>query len=647
MSSEEGTPPDPWELTRLLSRLTGRRHVRTDVRDAHGRFDNSYAHTHALHDVAPEGPWALPLTDAAGGFRYVCFDLDAKAGNPAADARRLTRWLDELAIAYLVCESGPTGGRHVWIALTGPADPQLVRQLADRARTVLPSLDIKPLSNPATGAVRPPLAPHRAGGRSRPLGNADVLLSPSTSPQQLRDLDVWLEEEGIELPPPPHAARPRGVEVDDAGHPHLTGDRRDLSPQMRARLAEAPEADTSATLSRIFLAAANARWRYADVERLARTAPALEHARTKRLAGTRVPRTEPGFRHTVANKWRMAVDYAAANPASGSGDDPTFPSREIAVAAALTRAQERADALPGLWGADRASRAQRSVRGSAAHRAVLDAMCLYMAQAVSLEVEADNRRLALDTGWGRTTVQTALHVLQETGWIVRTGDAVGEHGARFALSEKFSTGVDERSWSQGRKPAPRTALLRELTLRLAPLNHDAFAAPRSLGRSAGTIHLHLSSGGSWTTGELALYTGMPARTVRGLLHRLSRHRLAQLVNGRWQVDTAADVDRVAGELDVDGYLADRRRRYEIERIVWGRWQAEVRWMRQDHVAKRRARPHPTATQLTGQEIHERARYPRGPDNRADHRTARQLEAARLNRRALVAALEEELGGITP
>ena len=637
-----GTPEGAWELTLSLSRLTGRRSVRVDVRDAHGDFANSYTATHPTRSIAPDGPWALPLTDNAGGFRFLCFDLDAKDGNPQRDAHRLTRWLDQLAITYVVCVSGPSGGRHVWVALTAAADAALVNQLARRAKTVLPSLDLSPLTNDTTGAVRPPLSPHRAGGHSQPLGSVEVLLTPSTTPQRLAQLDEWLQEEGVELPPAPQTSRPRGVDVDADGHPYLAGDRRDLSPRIRELLASPPAADTSATMAQIFLAAANARWRRADVAALVRTYPALEHARTRRHAGTRVPRTDVGQRHVIDGAWRMAVAYAATHPGNGAGDDPTFPQREEHVVAALTRAQERADALPGMWGADHTSTAHRAARGSAAHRAVLDALCLYMAQAVSLEIEADTRRLALDTGWGRTTAQNALTALQEAGWIRRTAEATGEHGARYTLSEKFSTDPHEPNWSQGRKPPARSALLRELTLRTTALNQDVYAAPGSLGRAAGYLHLQLLPGGSWTVGDLALRTGFTAAAVRRLLTRLHRNGLVQLVEGHWRAAVDADPQPIAARLDVDGYLADRRRRYEVERIVWARWQQELHWMSQNHIVKRRSRPHPTATQLTGQAVHERARYPRGPDQRADHKTARRLEAARLNGRNLVSFLEAQL-----
>ena len=38
--------------------------------------------------------------------------------------------LDQAGIEHVICESGPTGGRHVWIALAETADPPVIRRSA-------------------------------------------------------------------------------------------------------------------------------------------------------------------------------------------------------------------------------------------------------------------------------------------------------------------------------------------------------------------------------------------------------------------------------------------------------------------------------------------------------------------------------------
>ena len=142
------SPEAAWTLTRELS---PREHVRVAALDHdHSSYGNAYSSTAAIAGDRPTGPWAMYLADGRG-YLYLCFDLDASKGNAAHDAGRLSLWLDELNIEHLVTVSGPSGGRHVWIALEEATDPQLIRELADLAGSLLPSLDKSPLSNPDTG----------------------------------------------------------------------------------------------------------------------------------------------------------------------------------------------------------------------------------------------------------------------------------------------------------------------------------------------------------------------------------------------------------------------------------------------------------------------------------------------------------------
>ncbi|WP_440901474.1 hypothetical protein, partial [Actinosynnema sp.] len=124
------------------------------------------------------------------------FDLDASQGNAPYDAGRLSLWLDELNIDHLVCESGPSGGRHVWIGLADPVDADTVRTVAVLAKQLLPSLDSSPLTNPVTGAVRPPGAPHRRGGASTPLGPLSSLTRTSVPIEAMTTLSDFLVDLG-------------------------------------------------------------------------------------------------------------------------------------------------------------------------------------------------------------------------------------------------------------------------------------------------------------------------------------------------------------------------------------------------------------------------------------------------------------------
>ena len=161
--------------------------------DAYGQVLNEYTGHRRVDGDEPAQPWAVYLAGTDRRFRLLCFDLDAKSAGsaPAAarDADVLCGLLHDVGLDAVVCESGPTGGRHVWTALAESVDAETVATLARLARHVCPSLDLSPLSNAATGCVRPPGAPHRAGGRSTVLsGVLDALTSPTGTAEQVRRL---------------------------------------------------------------------------------------------------------------------------------------------------------------------------------------------------------------------------------------------------------------------------------------------------------------------------------------------------------------------------------------------------------------------------------------------------------------------------
>ncbi|MEV8271624.1 hypothetical protein AB0P19_15130, partial [Microbacterium oleivorans] len=387
---------------------------------------------------------------------------------------------------------------------------------------------------------------------------------------------------------------------------------------------------------------AHSRWRYADVLELI-DSPAFEHVRTMRTkrGQERTPRTATGRVRTLTNAWNNAVRYVASHPLNGAGDDADYLARSNRAVAAVERAQERADAMPGLWGADRASSAARRHTGTHSTRAVLDALCLYIAQSAQLTVETDVRRLSADTGYGRTTVHTALQRLSQpvtddpdSAWIVRVGDPEGPHGQRYRLSQKFSTENHPHDRTQvparpaGPPPTPTRAYwLGHLHNRLRPLRHDTFAAPRSLGRTAGIIYAALHPDAIATVDELRSTTGLDAQRIRKALDRLSSHGLAHRGPAGWIRGDHDSLDQAADALDVAGYLERRRAAYGNERARWEWWNAELTWMRKPN-KKRRGRRATTGVALFAQNDRpDYARYPRGPDGRGDHKQALQLVRA--------------------
>jgi hypothetical protein len=580
--------------------------VRAAAVDAAGRVLNVYPLVHPVSGNCPQTPWAVYLADREGRFRLVCADLDAKAGPEIAarDAERLAGLLVEVGVPHLVCRSGPSGGRHVWIGLAETVDADLLGVLARLLRGWLPSLDVSALLNPATGCVRPPGAPHRSGGVSEVIsGDVSTLTNPTVTEAQLRQVIERLADQhtrgaavtragtssaatmlsasastSVEAGTGAPSATVRRVGEAD-GVPFLVGRRRPLSASCRALLAVVPEGDASAVLWRIVCGAAAAHWRYPDIATLV-DAPGLEHARTVRDGTRRVPRPVSGAGSPAAvlrRQWTRAVTaLAGLAPLAGLGDDATFETRAELVAGLVEAVQRRADAVPGRWGASRAGLAQRRV---------LDAVCRLQLDAVRVDhVEADIRRLALICGLDRETVRRALLALATDGWLERTHPAVGPHGARWSIDPGGVLHRQiERMLSQavprppGTGPALRILAQRDLTDRLTAAAHDAFSPRRGWGIETGSLYAHLARPVS--TSEAAHRFGWTLDQTRRVLHRLGAAGLVHHTGGCWGRTAPAALDRVADQAHTAGRLQARAVRYATERAAWAWWQAELARLR--------------------------------------------------------------------
>jgi len=538
-----------WRLTRELS---PRSSVRLMVSNETDGWVNEYSRSVPVDQETPRAPWAMNLFDASGAARYLCFDFDSKKGNASHDAGRLQLWLDELNIASLWCWSGPSRGVHLWVALDEPTDAGLVREIARMAAQVLVSLDPVPMTNARTGAVRPPLSPHRNGGRSEPRGDIDVMRRASTSAADVLRLKTLLLDVGAELPQP-WGATMRGVRLDPTGEPYVAGVRRELSARMKALLEQPPAADASLSTARVLAACANARWRVDEVRELATWAPALEHLRSVRTSSaSRSPRSAAGRRRALASAWRSAVAFVALNPVQAVSADEAFLSRAHRVATALDRVQSRADVSPGLWSGGRARTAAAAT--SYAARAVLDAVCLFMAQAARTEVEVDVRRISAETGYGRTRISEVLRWLTgELQWLEVVAPAEPPHGQLVRLAPQFSTERDDQEWTQVlarpalAEPLPLNYWTSVLASRLESARHDVFVAPRSLGRAAGRVYQMLGSESLHTFAEMEQLSLMPTAVLRRTVRRLHAAGLVEKEGSAWRRTAKSVRDSAAKE----------------------------------------------------------------------------------------------------
>lgn len=444
---------DAWAITAAIS---PRPTVRVAAVNEDGSTLNSYPlqHITPVTAAAPERPWAIYLTDREHAYRLLCFDLDGKTPEAAEaaeqDTAALVRLLIDAGLAPVVCQSGPQGGRHIWIALREGVAAELVHRLARLAKVLHTTLDLSPIMNPAAGCVRPPGAPHRHGGSSTVIdGNLDSLTRPSGTTAA-----VSAAVERLAQLVNDRAATERtdtfsaDTAQDDRKHPHIPGTKRPLAPAAAAALrTNAAADDASAVLWRVLTGAAAAHWHYSDVARVLDTAPGLEHARTRNEDGRRIARRPDERARVLRRQWDRAVAYIASGRRI-VGRDETFDARADAIAAHVLAVQSRADAAPGRWNRG----------GGPADRRVLDALSILALQALSADLEADTRRLALMAGIGRETARTALLRLAEDDWIIRTNEAEGRSAAHWKIGPHVvihSNPVDARSQVAHRPPRQR------------------------------------------------------------------------------------------------------------------------------------------------------------------------------------------------
>jgi DNA-binding IscR family transcriptional regulator len=613
-----------WELTR---RLSPRDKVRAMVRDAYGRLDgNSYPRLHPLGAAAPSTPWAIRLADPAGRYRLLCFDFDGKDSTGVVpelmeqaqdQAAVLSRTLDELGIPHVLCRSSGAGGRHVWIAVAGGADAARVGALAAAARANFGTLDHGMLRNPAEGAARPPLSPHRDGSSSTVLaGDVATLLAPSTSTADLDALTALL----LERAPAPRAAdsAPSGpVDVRHRAH-------RELSRAGAAHMATIDGGgNPSWTGFMCLLAAANAGWTLGDVEHAARTAPGMEHYRTKNTGrGGRRARSAAEGRERLERQWAKAQQFAAVQRPLPARREPQDLTELQAIVADVDAILTSFRVTPGRWGRSEADASRRSI---------LTALVYLTLQTGKRTVAASIRDLALMAGLGRSTAQRALQALTEAGFIVRVTGADAGNAAEWRVTWRLSTAdgaVGSQPFDNPRPPAElfahRGELVALLEYELTDQRHDLFTRA-GLGHLAGRLYATLGQHASLTVDSAAGILGVSTRRTATILSRLRRHRLIKTHTDGW-ARAARDLrDAAARSLDVLGILVDRAHRYQAEREVWAWWNAELTTM---HTTPRARPRRPTvssrplfAAPTAGERVW--PRYPRSA-TRGDHRAARAL-----------------------
>lgn len=637
--------PATWGWWALAGAVSPRRALRVDTPAAGGGWAHEYRHV-PWPAEEPASPYAVYL---ARGDRYPLLfaDLDASRGDVGPDLNRLCALLADLGVSHVVVESGPTGGRHVWVRAAGeglPAD--LVAGIGRALGRWLPTADAGMLANPATGCARPPGAPHRHGGRAEVLavyvaGDAEDLVDPDPAGAAVVLVDgrggldeltarMLLDRLAALAPtpadPPRVAAGPaRQVATDRAGRPYLPGRpvAWDALPNyVRQTIATLPRTvNASDHLARVLMHLAHRHWTYdmvADLERRP-GAQAFEHVRTRPARGRsgRVPRRPAETAAMLARQWSRAVTVAARTRMAA--DDAA--RARVRTQVARIRAAAR-------------TVAQWRVQSGETDRAVLTALCEVALACGHLTVGAAIRRLSEVGGISKSAVDRALRRLALDHRITQDAAASGTLPATWRLEDP-SGWVECQSPPRGRgasvppsdsSPDPTG----EVAAEMAVLGADVWA-PRhrygGLGRQAARVYVALGEAEQpLDVPALAGRVSHTRRTVAAHLARMAAVGLARRTKRGWRPGRRS-LDAAAKALGCHGVGADRARRYAGDRAVYSWWVDELAQMRAPRAGVRtgpRVPVHQGRVPIGRPDRAGRRRYPRDPHGRADHQAAAEL-----------------------
>lgn len=203
----ESTPDRIW--SRLAPLLAARRSMRLyDV------ARQGFVSARPLTTKLPVVPAAVPLF-LRGRAAVIALDFDAKHhghGAVVEDVARVLTWLGECG-GRAVVDVSSSGGRHVLVPLAPGRSIAVneLRSLLDQLAVRLPTLDITPMTNAATGCITVPGSACREGGHRRlveDLATAVDSFAVRSDPETLPRLAALLG--GIPTP----NARTSGVQAE-------------------------------------------------------------------------------------------------------------------------------------------------------------------------------------------------------------------------------------------------------------------------------------------------------------------------------------------------------------------------------------------------------------------------------------------------
>ena len=466
--------------------------------------DNS-GHWQAWGGVSlPREPYAVHVADRRG-FRTFPLDFDGeKTGD---DAGRGASLLRDAGVRYVRTRSGPGGGQHLLATFTIPIAPAAMARVARALRWKFPSLDYAKLWNPDTGAIRPPLSPHRLGGRSEIIGDvfeALAILEAGNPP------DAW-----------PHLARLVGIPL--------------LTPRMERLLRYGDEVGRYRSRSEIVHAIALAHVNAGSTE-----GHLLDDLLDPvNVAGEKVRslRGDRAQRRYVHRSWFKACARVQRSPAIRTRPDA------LAQLARIRAAVETAS-WPGSTGAT-------SYKVICAHLVIAEKARSINGYHASVRDVADLAEMHI------TTVSRAHRRLIRSGWLRRITPRYPHSADRWRLCIPMQICNTLTSPMGGVRKS------------VADVHAGDVWRWRGLGKIAERLW-ELLADRIGPTKALAARCGVSARTASRHLARMARLGLVQYLGaGRWwRVGDELTLDLAAVALGVAGTGERQHQRHQAERFIF-------------------------------------------------------------------------------
>ena len=536
---------------------------------------------------APAGPYAVYLA-RDGLFFTLALDLDCGDADALRDQATVLRAiLDRAGVRYVETRSG--GSAHGHLLSTWPAGLP-AREVADvmRAlRSLAPDLDITPMFNPMTGAIRPPGSPHRSGGVCTVIGDDDtalrVLQTGNAHP-------AWTRLHGILALPDSNRIegdnRLAATTLPDSPTPPRTArtpaHRREPSPRIAKLIAdgdtEGRYRDRSALAFAITVSLVQAGWALTEYSCLAERedAKGLDHLRRAHLGDGHCQRRRD-VADAARRMWNAATDFVHRNPAIRS---------------------QRPDVAHILAGVGRAVRAAGwGGQGGPTERAVLDELLRRGWHLGRVVIGMSVRLLADACGVSRSAAAAALRRLIRDGWLVEEAPRVGRAAGEYRLLERHAP--SSRGWTLDQAPLvdrpqdsgvnPGYGISDRYPLEHRPMvhhQHDALSA-EALGRVAALILATLSEEPA-DLARLQQRTWLCRRTLIKHLRRLHEHHLVSDAAGVWTAASSntlpSALAATATALGSVGVLQRRRDYHRDESAAYAWWLADhladTGWSRQ-------------------------------------------------------------------